>query len=311
MKIDFVQVAWGQTYTDFFLEYSLPSMLSPNNLCAWPYGESSRFVIYTTHEDQLRMAAHPALQRCGQLMAVEYRIIPHPKDEDKYHYMGKWNSHSFDAAHERGAGVVILNPDALFSDGSFAHLAGLIAAGRDFVVLCSYHVTQEEILPVLKRDPVSQALTLSIQDCWDYINRFMHTGMMLRFIDEAPLLHQWPSHIYHRLEDGSIQANCYHMHPIYLRTPKPGVDFSTMPITRSFDGDYMNLHYDERENAEIICDTSMIQFNWVPWEPIEKEGKDYPLHLREMIRLRFENNKVSPIHRYFYQHPVILKEPSP
>ena len=309
MKTDFVLIVWGDTYTGYFLDYSLPTLLSPNNLPAWPPADA-RVVIYTTPESQARIAPAPATQHLAALMPVVYQPLEMPPvidgQVDNYRHMSIYNSHSFAEARARGAGVVILVPDALFSDGSFTHLASLVGR-REYVMLCGYHVTQEDILPRLQRDPDSCAINLSVADCWHLINTCMHAGMRARFWD-APYFHWWPSHIYHRMPDGSIEAHCYHLHPIYLRNPHPEVDIREMKVP-SYDGDYMSMHYDRREEGEIITDSSMIGIGWVPRQKIEEVGKACDLAERERIRDHFDRELAQPIHRYFFEHAVILKAP--
>lgn len=310
-KTDFLEICWGDTFTRKFLNYGLPTLLSPGNLPAWSFRETATFVLYAPAQDWITMQQHPAMCRLSEVMAVEWRPIDRPQTGgDKYHHMGKCVSDAFNRARERESGLVLLAPDALFADGSFVRLADLVAQGRDLVMICGWHVNEDEILPVLVRDPQTQMLTLSKQRCVRYINEFMHNGMKARFWDAARFTHGC-SHIYRRLQNGSIQANCYHLHPLYLRYPLKGVDFSS-PSSGTFDSTYMQQHWDDRHNTEIVQDNSIIAFNWIPaLSPetlgVETNAKPYSEVQRRIIQNAFEAKHTRPMHRFFYEHPIILE----
>lgn len=311
-KTDFLEICWGDAFTRNFLNYGLPTLLSPGNLPAWSFRETATFILYAPAQDWHTMQQHPTVHRLAEIMTVEWRPIDRPKmGDDKYHHMGQCVSDAFNRARERCAGLVLLAPDALFADGSFAHLANLIAEGRDLVMICGWHVNEDEILPVLERDPETHVLNLSKTQCVRYINEFMHNGMKARFWNAARFT-PGCSHIYKRLQNGSIQANCYHLHPLYLRYPLKGVDF-TLSSSGTFDSNYMQQHWEDRHNTEIVQDNSIIAFNWIPaLSPetlsVEMNAKPYSEEQRRIVQKAFEAKHTRPIHRFFYEHPIILKD---
>lgn len=310
-KTDFVEICWGDTFTLNFLTYGLPTLLSPGNLPAWSFRETATFVLYAPAQDWLTMQQHPAMHRLAETMTVEWRPIDRPQaGEDKYHHMGQCVSDAFNRARERYGGVVLLAPDALFADGSFAHLANLVAQGRDLVMICGWHVNEDEILPVLERDPAVPVLSLSKQQCVRYINEFMHIGTRAHFWD-APRFTPRCSHIYKRLQNGSIQANCYHLHPLYIRYPLTKVEFASAS-TETFDSNYMQQHWEDRHNTEIVQNNSIIAFNWISASSsetmdVEMTAKPYNEMQRLIIQKAFEATHTRPIHRFFYEHPIILE----
>lgn len=311
-KTDFLEICWGDAFTRNFLNYGLPTLLSPGNLPAWPFRETATFILYAPAQDWHTMQQHPTVHRLTEIMTVEWRPIDRPiMGDDKYHHMGQCVSDAFNRARERCAGLVLLAPDALFADGSFAHLANLIADGRDLVMICGWHVNEDEILPVLERDPETHVLNLSKTQCVRYINEFMHNGMKARFWNAARFT-TGCSHIYKRLQNGSIQANCYHLHPLYIRYPLKGVDF-TLSSSGTFDSNYMQQHWEDRHNTEIVQDNSIIAFNWIPaLSPetlsVEMNAKPYSEEQRRIVQKAFEAKHTRPIHRFFYEHPIILKD---
>jgi len=305
-QTDFLMICWGETFTRNFLEYALPCLLSAGNLPAWPFADTACFALYAPEQDWRLMEQHPALKRLSEIMRVEWRPIQRPKPGDnKYNHMNQWTADAFNRAQDRSAGVVILAPDAFWSDGSFAHLAGLVKAGRDMVMLCGWHVDEEHMLPGPLRDPQTQAITLTRQDCLHYINNLMHADTRARFWDGTHFM-TCCSNIYRRLPDGGIEARCYHLHPIYLRYPRRNVDFAAMPVG-TFDGDYMMFHWEERQNCAFIDDSSMIAFNWQPEQELEAIGRVYNEAQRELLREAFHARIARPIHHFFYEHPLILK----
>ena len=125
-------MVWGKTDVDFFLNYSLPSLLAPRNLPALAKRER---LLLLVHADMASIHAidaaesFKALQSHAEVLFVE---IPEGLLETTTHSTfdaetKQNNAQQLEAAHhqialrlakEKGAGLFCLAPDWVLSDGA-------------------------------------------------------------------------------------------------------------------------------------------------------------------------------------------------
>jgi hypothetical protein len=139
----FATAVWGRWHTDMFLSVNLPTLLAPGNLPAFARIIPTRYRIFTTAADRdsmRRSALFAVLKNLVELEIVEIRPDSAVDPIVAHHRL--WGQSMAHAA-ARGALTVLIPPDVLWSDGSFAHVARAIAAGKSAVFMSYLRVISE------------------------------------------------------------------------------------------------------------------------------------------------------------------------
>jgi hypothetical protein len=147
----FIVVLWGERFREYFLEFCVPSMLSPGNLPALATRQTSKFLIATTAADWAAMQSLPifsAMQRYLEVELVE--IPPCPPERSSYDHMGLGHKLACGRAFRDDAYAMVLTPDCMLSDGTIARLQQLAVAGYQLVVAAAIRFSEEAFLGRLK-----------------------------------------------------------------------------------------------------------------------------------------------------------------
>ncbi len=127
MKIIVAVPIWGEGYVSRFLKYALPSLRQPGNLPALAAAHDVEIVLYTSHEDAIRLAG--GVSNTG----LNFRIEPLASLADPFFahchggtMMKDLFQRGFDLAWGQQAAFVPVCADAVYSDGFFASAAHLV-----------------------------------------------------------------------------------------------------------------------------------------------------------------------------------------
>ena len=83
MRFLFVSVVWGREYIDEFVNFSLPSQMSPNNLGDNIFSNSKYLILTETqHINQLTNSS--SIKKLEEFLSVEFSEIPDTTVVDKY-----------------------------------------------------------------------------------------------------------------------------------------------------------------------------------------------------------------------------------
>lgn len=170
----FVLPIWGESYVDFFLRYTLPALLSPNNLPAVAQRADIIFEIMTTPSDLERLQSNTIFQQLTQLASIKITplteaaknfTIPDPSvtnltskqlnfiKENKYSlqdYIYRMVLQNKTYANPLTYICCIVS-DVIYADGFWNTMADIGEQGYDCVACLSARTVRENILSTLEQ----------------------------------------------------------------------------------------------------------------------------------------------------------------
>ena len=126
---------WGAWHVETFLEINLPTLMAPGNFPAFARGVDTHFIIYTPPGDQQRMRESPLFRELLRTVRVEFvDLTPRDIEAPIATHNRIWDAGRSEAIETR-AMAMVMPPDITWSDGSLAHLAALMQAGKTAIFL--------------------------------------------------------------------------------------------------------------------------------------------------------------------------------
>ena len=218
----FINVVWGQDYTKFFLDFSLPTQLSQGNLLAFRSIKGSVYTIYTTPEDAKNILKSPVYSLLSKIIETKIKVFTtdgYMGTQGLYRRMNLCHQASVLEANQNNSIMVILYPDSVWSDGSFAKLIELSELGKRAVLVASYRTNKETLVPQLinysQAQKESISLSINARDLVKISLSSLHPITDSLFSDSQNFS-SWPSHIYWRVDNEGFLARCFHLHPLMI-----------------------------------------------------------------------------------------------
>lgn len=192
--IHFINVVWGEKFTDAYLAAALPNSMSPGNLGAFVDDIDCLYRLYTTPSDASKIRESAVFQLLNQLLNVEIIEFVGLDSGDQYEQLVRCHSDALLRASVDDASVVFLAPDALWSDGSFARLRELIAAGVPVALTPGPRVTKDSFLPEFIQnywDAGSQTAPITSRELVDLAFKHLHASTKSLFWDPCVAVRLW------------------------------------------------------------------------------------------------------------------------
>jgi hypothetical protein len=256
-------VVWGDTYIRQFLDYSIPSLLAPNNLPNLKNKESFELLIWTSEVDVKNLESTPEIAEIERHVRVKIRSFPSylflgGKREDRYWRMSSLHRGIIEYCEDQRAGILFLPSDAIWSDGSLSNIEKIIDQGKKVIVMCSLRVDDDSTLKSLEpytekarsgRDGKVKKICISSRDLMQVTLDNMHGETKSRFINSQRFTFA-PAHIYWDLGGKGLLVRAVHLHPVYIRPDNYVTDFET-----TFDADFLNKAVPD-SNDYYLCEDS-------------------------------------------------------
>jgi hypothetical protein len=226
-KFFYVDVIWGETYTNLFANFALAARLSPGNLPAMPNNTISKSVVVTTEEDRARIVKNSLFKELERLMEVVFLPLQ-LTTESKYDLMSTGHRKGIEYANGEGY-CLFLTPDAIIADGGIPRLYEYARIGRRIVAVCGPNVNEKSFLDDLSFDPntdTGKLLTLPSRELARLINKHLHPIMSQQSTSST----DYPMQPYGCLWDGPADdgflIRLLSMHPILFdaKLATPDVD---------------------------------------------------------------------------------------
>src|SRR5690349_1519922 len=148
----FIIVLWGERFRTYFLDFCLPSLLSPNNIPALDPRRHSKFLICTTQEDWAAMEQSPIFGLMRNYVEPVLITIPlPPPGRAGCQHMGVGHKKATDLAFKDRAYGVLVTPDYMVSDGSIAALQRHAERGKRLVLVAAQRFGEEPLFDNLER----------------------------------------------------------------------------------------------------------------------------------------------------------------
>ncbi len=256
MNFHFVTGVWGDSYADLFLNVALPNHISSGNLGTFHGRDGSVYKIYTTSKDAERIKNSPVFSKLAGIMSAEIVLIDDVNVEIKHSAQMECHRRAIRAADRDGAILVFLSPDSIWSDGTFANLARLAAAGKRAVMVAGIRLVKETFVPVFLEGYYSKAdLTASIssRELVKLALDHLHPITKSLFWGSREFNPGWPSHLYWQVNKEGLLARCFHLHPLMVNP----YERSVLPLT-TIDGDYIFLACPNPDDWYVVEDSDEI-----------------------------------------------------
>jgi hypothetical protein len=144
-------VVWGDWYLTALLELNLPSLLASDNLASFCAAHDVECVIMARAGEVARIRRSAAMQAVVRLMPVEFRHLPESELADPIRaHVDAWGR-AMREARKRGSFILLLPPDVVWSNGSFAELARLLASGHTAIFVPFLRVISETFSPAVRQ----------------------------------------------------------------------------------------------------------------------------------------------------------------
>ncbi|WP_316207636.1 MULTISPECIES: hypothetical protein [unclassified Bradyrhizobium] len=209
--ITLVTPVWGAEYIRLFCDVVCRSLLAPDNLPAISQRFCCTYHIYT--DDEANSHFHSSsFNRLRDLVDLRFHDLGSLTADNKYSTMGAAYNDAVNRASERQSGIIFLNADMIYSNGSFAHLSRLIDLGRRCIEIEGFRADKQAIENILT-DRYEDLFTISSAPL---------VRLALKHIHPISACHLWekgggfmPFHTYWTVRTGLL-ARASHIYPLYL-----------------------------------------------------------------------------------------------
>lgn len=300
MKFHIITVVWGSAYVDFFLLVTLPNQLSSGNLAAFA-ATNTTYKIYTDEQDAIAIRASEAFRRLSRLLKTEIITIDHLQHDYKYTRMTLCHKLAIDDAYHDNARVVLLPPDVIYAENSFAHLLNVAQSGKPVVLMAAPRVQKEGFIPAaveMFHDPSTGAISGSSRGLMQLAVSHLHPVSVSNFYttQDANL---WPSQLYFDVPDAGFIAHCFHLHPLMFIPRSPNTNFEG-----TVDADYLLNAYQDVSEIHVLDDSD----RFLAIEPCDASYKSFRSGLGyEFFRLvEWVQRNTDSHHRKFVTHPIMF-----
>jgi hypothetical protein len=273
----FIVVLWGERFRDYFLDFCLPSLLSPNNIPALDTRRGSKFLICSTPEDwsaMERTAIFGVLKRYVEPVLVEIPL-PEPGRSGCEH-MGIGHKKAMDLAFRNKAYGVLVTPDYMMSDGSIAALERHAASGKRLVLVAALRFGEEPLFENLASlGVIEPGRRLSAQGAPLVVSGRQLVAAGIRSFHSEVIRYGWESPCF-----SDFPAACWWPVPggdgIVVHSMSWGAllmdyasldDHDTTCLEKwTFDGDYLYNNFGTRmSDIHVVTDSDEImQASWAP-----------------------------------------------
>jgi hypothetical protein len=311
----FIVVLWGKRYRDYFLEFCLPSMLSPNNIPALRTGRPSKFLIATTPADWESMRATAIFRLMQKYITPVFIEIPScPPGQSGCVHMGIGHKLACEHAFKERAYAAVVTPDSMLSDGSVARMQELAGAGTRLVLAAALRFGEEPFFDGLRtaglipeasaRDTGAPVSISSRQMVLAAVNG-LH-GETLAYEWDGPYCDLVPSASWWRVpgEDGMV---------VYSRSWAPLlIDYDAVSKhdtsaldNWTIDGDYVYRNIVWREKTYVVQDSDEIFLaSWTPMKDGPPPQKPWRILRNRTVRDAVHGAQLRQMEQSFISNPM-------
>lgn len=262
LKFLFIVPVWGEHHRKLFTDICLPMLLTDGNFGHFDGRKDIQFCIVTTYEDYLKIRASRAARKLAKMIAIKYELINGLIDMSSPHQaMSDCYKRAMQSKKVIGGytSFVFLSPDSFWSDGSFMEGEKLIDQGYKGIMVCGLR-TDFSITKELK-PKISSHKDGSIIDGRNLVSlslQYLHQMAKAHNWLSPNFLNFWPSNLYWKDNNDWMSAHCFHLHPLFVKSPKMKRQFKSTiddDIIKGFGYSvkdiYVVSHSDEMFGIEI------------------------------------------------------------
>lgn len=271
---------WGEKFRRYFLEYCLPTLLSPNNIPALLNQSKNKFLICTTPEDWEAVVRAPIVQMLKHYVQPVFLPIPEPASFHtgyQHLHMGLGHKLATEMAHRDGAYGILVVPDSLLSDGSIATLQRHAVEGTQVVLSAAVRFGEEPLFqhltsmgivgPDLGGDSKGKPISVTGRQLAKAAVKSFHTEA-LRYEWESANFAEVPCACWWRVtgEDGVV-LHALNWNPLLCDFAAVAQHDTKTLETWTIDGDYVFRNFKDVAHIRVVQDSDeLLQVSWAPME---------------------------------------------
>jgi hypothetical protein len=139
-------VVWGKRYVNTLRDFTLPTILSQNNLPALAQKDKVELYIATSQEDQSVIDSFTLIDEIKNFAEVKYEILNFETiPGDKYTRMTEAHKLFCLKGKQAGAYGLFLSPDMLLSNGAFIYFDSILTKGYQAIMMIGPRIIEEKI----------------------------------------------------------------------------------------------------------------------------------------------------------------------
>ncbi|HTW10425.1 MAG TPA: hypothetical protein VME46_23170, partial [Acidimicrobiales bacterium] len=214
---------WGHSYVQQFLQFGLPSMLSPGNLPAVAAQLPCRLVVLTSSEDRSSIVDSPLMER---VRAVGCEVQLRPIDHLITHTNQSTTitlacTEAIVAAGQQALETCffLTTSDYIYAAGSLGSVTYRMLKGASAVLVGNFQVAREVALPSLRRimEWSGQAPALSSRELMSWALMHLHPATVANTVN-VPFNHNiHTNRLFWRVDGSTVLGRFYLRHPICVR----------------------------------------------------------------------------------------------
>ena len=307
-KVIFNLVVWGSKYTSWFCEYSLPSLLSLNNLPSIQINDNSKFQIITTTTDWDYLNKNKNFIKLKKIIQVEFiNIFDHVdsnglNESEKYAVMTKGQCCSLE--NSLGFDVIFwLYADLIWADGAVKKALNHLYNDKNAVFspgpICDFLKVKEYLksynLSIIKSHLDGKNLvSLALNSLHTICSNNLASN---NYVSITPSYRIWA------LDDKGFIMHNFHLHMVCQRTSiikKKGIN----KFEGSLDGDLIPLMFDSLVNLHITEGSDDVFF--ISLADNYDQGLTFEENSPKNVATWAERN-TEHIHKLFYSKYIVFK----
>jgi hypothetical protein len=254
VKILLSVALWGRKYAKAFADYSLASMLAPDNIPKLARTHEVVYHIMTTRKDCEWLGKHPAVRSLAENARIDWdfledhgynpRVLPRGHGGKKYSFLTLLQNVAIAKSLEHDA-LVFNYADFIWTNGSLTNLIGLLSDGVDAVLSFCLPVdtscgTQALNAYRTKSPSGAEILDLPPRAGADIAIRCLHSEAKLRYWD-GPEFTTTPTYLLWPVGQDGILVRAYHQTILALRVKADDPAYRSGIPAGSLDGHFTTL----------------------------------------------------------------------
>lgn len=251
-----VTPVWGEAYVDLFLRVVLPSILTEGNLEGLVGEVETSFHLYTTAADLETLKSDRRYAALEAVVPTHVVLVEQEfarlESENKHLRMTACHQMAVDRANAVDAAIVIVQADAIYSEGSFATMLRAARRGKRAVMCTGIRVVKESFLPEWEsafvdshgRGPAPARRLVAA--CLPRL----HPLMRAQFVDAPGFYNFWPSNLIWPVDETGLLTRCFHLAPLMIWPEDKRVR-----VHVSMDADYMAKAVPRSADYHFVTDS--------------------------------------------------------
>ena len=286
MKTMFLTVVWGEQYIEDFLNLSLPTQISKNNLKNSFFKESS-YVILTDNQYFELIKSHPIIKDLSNSLNVVFKDISHIPYRNKYERTSHAQSFGLTFSEDFDC-VFFLYPDFVCGDGVILQNAIKMQDGWD-AIMCPVPPIVDEIFnsPDFQPNKIQQKgysqINVPPETLVKLSLNYFHPMMQGYNLDFKENSASPPAYIIREVEKFGILIRAFHLHPIVIRVQPENPDF-LFKFRISLDEEYVSRLFKTKQNIYFPKDVREFAYCSIRTRDSEPQPVPTEFDIREVHR---------------------------